>query len=71
MPAPDTAFAGIQSLPPAHYLVVETRPDGSLAEPELVRYWQLPEPRRGATRKAGSELQRELVAHLEEAVRLR
>jgi asparagine synthase (glutamine-hydrolysing) len=71
VPAPDTAFSGIRKLPAAHYLVAETHPDGSLAEPELVRYWQLPEP--GATRRQWriSDLQDELVGRLEEAVRLR
>jgi len=71
VPAPDTAFAGIHKLPAAHYLVAETRPDGSFAEFELIRYWHLPEP--AATRKKWrvSELQEELIARLEEAVRLR
>ena len=71
VPAPDTAFSGIHKLPAAHYLVAKTRPDGSFAEFELVRYWHLPEP--AATRKKWrvSELQEELIARLEEAVRLR
>ncbi|MBV9687246.1 MAG: asparagine synthase (glutamine-hydrolyzing) [Alphaproteobacteria bacterium] len=71
VPAPDTAFAGIRKLPAAHYLSVETRSDGCLREPELVRYWSLPEI--GGSRRPVpvEELQRELVARLEEAVRLR
>jgi asparagine synthase (glutamine-hydrolysing) len=70
VPAPDTAFAGVHRLPPAHYLVVGADADGRWREPELVRYWELPEPQ--ATPAANpAELQRELVAHLEEAVRLR
>ena len=39
--APQTAFDGIRKLPAAHYLVIEALPDGSLGEPELVRYWRL------------------------------
>src|SRR5205085_6063486 len=40
-------------------------------EPELVRYWELPEPQTARARAEPVELQHELVAHLEEAVRLR
>jgi asparagine synthase (glutamine-hydrolysing) len=71
VPAPDTAFSGIHKLPAAHYLVAEARPDGSLAQPELVRYWQLPEPRATQRHWRTSDLQDALVARLEEAVRLR
>ena len=71
VPAPDTAFVGIRKLPAAHYLSVETHTDGYLGEPELVRYWSLPEI--GASRRLRpvEELRRELLARLEEAVRLR
>jgi asparagine synthase (glutamine-hydrolysing) len=71
VPAPDTAFAGIRKVPAAHYLVVETRPGGALGAPELIRFWSLPEPRTARRRRRTSDLQRELVAQLEEAVRLR
>src|SRR5713101_4235599 len=71
VPAPDTAFSGIRKLPAAHYLVAEVRIDGSLAEPELIRYWRLPEPRTTRHRRRISDIRRELVAQLEEAVRLR
>ena len=75
VPAPETAFAGVLRLPPAHYLVVEADADGRWRETEPVRYWELPEPQttRQTARAAVNpiELQRELVAHLEEAVRLR
>lgn len=71
VPAPDTAFRGIRKLPAAHYLVVEKRADGSFAEPELIRYWQLPEPRAARQHWRIPDLQDELVARLEEAVRLR
>jgi len=69
--APQTAFDGIRKLPAAHYLVVEALPDGSLGEPELVRYWRLPGPRGVRRHRSAAELRRELVAKLEEAVRLR
>jgi asparagine synthase (glutamine-hydrolysing) len=69
--APQTAFAGIYKLPAAHYLVLEALPDGSLGEPELVRYWRLPGPRRVRRHHSAAELRRQLVAQLEEAVRLR
>jgi asparagine synthase (glutamine-hydrolysing) len=39
VPTPDTFFAGIKSLPPAHVLTLE--PGG---EPLLDRYWRLPVP---------------------------
>lgn len=71
VPAPDTAFVGVRKLPAAHHLSVETHPDGHLREPELVRYWSLPQI--GGSRRARpvEELRRELIARLEEAVRLR
>ena len=71
VPAPDTAFAGVHRLPPAHYLVVGADAEGRWREPELVRYWELPEPHTARTVRNPADLQRELVAHLEEAVRLR
>ncbi len=75
VPGPETAFAGVKRLPPAHYLVIGADAEGRWEEPELVRYWELPGPERlpksarAAPDLAG--LQQELVAHLEEAVRLR
>jgi asparagine synthase (glutamine-hydrolysing) len=68
---PDTAFAGIKRVPPAHYLVVGADAEGRWDEPELVRYWELPEPQTARAVRDPTTLQRELVAHLEEAVRLR
>ena len=70
VPAPQTAFSGIYRLPAAHYLVLQARSDGNLDGPELARYWRLPEPR-ALRRRSATELERELVTHLEEAVRLR
>src|SRR6266436_1575954 len=61
LPAPQTAFAGIRKFPAAHYLVVEPRSDGSLTEPELVRYWRLPEPRAARRHRGAADLRRELV----------
>ena len=71
VPAPQTAFAAVRKLPAAHYLVVAMGADGGIAEPEPVRYWQLPEPRVGQRARRPAELRGELVALLEEAVRLR
>ena len=45
VPGAETAFTGIRRLPPAHYLVVGADADGHWRDPELVRYWSLPEPR--------------------------
>lgn len=70
VPAGQTAFAGIGKLPAAHYLVLRPRSDGDVAEPELHRYWRLPEPRAVRLRPE-AELRAELVAQLEDAVRLR
>src|SRR5215472_11386929 len=71
VPAPDTAFLGIRKLPAAHYLVVDARPDGGLGSPELVCYWRLPAPSEAPRDRPAAELRGELVAQLEEAVRLR
>ena len=71
VPGPETAFAGIYRVPPAHYLVVSPDPEGNWRDIAPVRYWRLPEPRAAATRVNAAELQRELVEKLEESVRLR
>jgi asparagine synthase (glutamine-hydrolysing) len=71
VPSPQTAFAGISKLPPAHYLVVDARPEGGLSEPVLVRYWRLPEPHAARRHQTVVELRRELIERLEEAVRVR
>ncbi|HEV8679837.1 MAG TPA: asparagine synthase (glutamine-hydrolyzing) [Stellaceae bacterium] len=71
VPAPETAFAGVKRLPPAHYLVVGADSAGNWQEAEPVRYWELPEPDIARVASRPAELQRELVAHLTEAVRLR
>jgi asparagine synthase (glutamine-hydrolysing) len=71
VPSPETAFVGVKRLPPAHYLVVEADAGGSCRPCEPVRYWELPEPRTGGPPPKPDELQEELLAHLDEAVRLR
>jgi asparagine synthase (glutamine-hydrolysing) len=71
VPAPETAFDGIYRIPAAHYLIAAPDPDGSWRDLELVRYWRLPEPRAVRRGRPTAELERELIAHLDEAVRLR
>jgi len=71
VPAPHTAFAGVRKLPAAHYLVIDARSGGGLTEPEIVRYWRLPSPRAMRQHRRIADLRRELVARLEDAVRLR
>src|SRR5262249_25754176 len=71
VPSPDTAFAGIRRLPPAPYLVIGADAEGRGRPPELVRYWSLPEPRAARVTASEEDLRRELVAHLEAAVRRR
>jgi asparagine synthase (glutamine-hydrolysing) len=71
VPAPETAFTGIFRIPAAHYLVVSPDPEGQWRDMELVRYWRLPEPSAARAYRSIAELERELVAHLDEAVRLR
>ena len=71
VPTPDTAFLGIRKLPAAHYLVVDANREGRLGESEPVQYWRLPEPSGVRRERSAAELRHELVALLEEAVRLR
>ncbi|HZT87157.1 MAG TPA: asparagine synthase (glutamine-hydrolyzing) [Stellaceae bacterium] len=71
VPAPQTAFEGIFRLPAAHYMVVSPDPHGRWRGLEPVRYWRLPEPRAARNPPHPRDLRRELVAQLEEAVRLR
>jgi asparagine synthase (glutamine-hydrolysing) len=71
VPTPDTAFAGVRKLPAAHYLVIEAQPGGGLGEPKLVRYWHLASAHQRRRTCSVADLQQELVARLEEAVRLR
>ncbi|HEV2300067.1 MAG TPA: asparagine synthase (glutamine-hydrolyzing), partial [Stellaceae bacterium] len=71
VPAPATAFADIEKLPPAHYLSIGLAGDGALGAPQLVRYWRLSEPGAPARPPAVAQLCGEVVARLEAAVRRR
>jgi asparagine synthase (glutamine-hydrolysing) len=71
VPSPHTAFAGVEKLPPAHYLTVDILPDGALGKPQITRYWRLPTAVGTARKPRLAEIREELVQHLEEAVRLR
>jgi asparagine synthase (glutamine-hydrolysing) len=71
VPAPRTAFAGVCKLPAAHYLIIDARSGGGFTEPEIIRYWRLPSPRAMRQHRRIGDLRRELVAQLEDAVRLR
>ena len=65
VPGPGTAFVGIQRLEPAHYMVIEA--DGRT---RATRYWRLPTPDQARPRPLAA-LREELLARLDEAVRLR
>jgi asparagine synthase (glutamine-hydrolysing) len=71
VPAPQTSFAGIRKLPAAHYLTIAAAADGSVGDPELECYWRLPRTPADAVARPLRQIRAELVAHLEEAVRLR
>jgi asparagine synthase (glutamine-hydrolysing) len=71
VPSPQTAFAGVRCVPPAHYLSVEVGRDGRLGAPSATRYWSLPEPRHTTTRQSSESLCEELVSRLDESIRLR
>ena len=64
VPGPGSAFAGFQKLPAAHYMIV-----GEDGRHHLTRYWS-PEPEdvQPASHEDAAD---QLLAHLEEAVRLR
>jgi len=63
VPSPGSAFQGMRKLPPAHYLVCR---DGRV---EVVRYWRLRRDRK--LERTEAEWCQEILARLEEAVRLR
>ncbi|PZW46775.1 asparagine synthase (glutamine-hydrolysing) [Humitalea rosea] len=65
VPDPNTIYADIRRLPPAHYLVLHRASIGALPPPR--RYWQPPTQVVAAPRDGG----RELASRLHEAVRLR
>jgi asparagine synthase (glutamine-hydrolysing) len=61
-----SAFAGIEKVPPAHYM--EVRPGQA---PRLVRYWRLAEIEPAHHNRSIEELSRELIERLDEAIRCR
>jgi asparagine synthase (glutamine-hydrolysing) len=63
VPSPGSAFQGMRKLPPAHYLLFRE------GKTEVVRYWQL--RRSQKLHRPEGEWCREILARLEEAVRLR
>jgi asparagine synthase (glutamine-hydrolysing) len=71
VPAPETAFVGVYRIPAAHYLIASPDAEGRWRDMELVRYWRLPEPTTARASRSTADLERELVAHLEDAVRHR
>jgi asparagine synthase (glutamine-hydrolysing) len=64
VPSPLTAFSGISKLPPAHYLICDTK--GNLT---IERYWSPPVGKK--TVASEEEIESELVRLLRESVRLR
>ena len=71
VPAPMTAFAGINKLPAAHYLIIELDQDSRFYSSEPIGYWELPRSVARNLRRKPAELRGELVERLQEAVRLR
>ena len=63
VPSPASAFRGFRRLPPGHFLTCR---DGRV---EVARYWRLRRDQKRA--RSEEDWCREIVAHLEEAVRLR
>ncbi len=64
VPSPLTAFEGIFKLPPGHFLICGA--DGTL---EIHRYWRPPLAEK--TNASASEIEKELLRRLREAVRIR
>jgi asparagine synthase (glutamine-hydrolysing) len=71
VPAPRTAFAGINKLAAAHRIIVRPRPGGGFTIGEPERYWELPRPDAPKTRAPARQLAGELVERLTESVKLR
>lgn len=65
IPAPWSAFKGIKKFPQASYMIFKR--DGQIS---MGRYWALPEPEQAYHRPV-TELKEELIALLDEAVRVR
>lgn len=71
VPAPLTAFKGINKLPAAHKMVIGLDENGKLTRPQIERYWQLAAPRSRRRAIDMGEATQELVHLLEESVRIR
>ncbi|MBI1801787.1 MAG: asparagine synthase (glutamine-hydrolyzing) [Chloroflexi bacterium] len=66
LPAPRTMFTGVQSLAPAHLMVVER---GLITKK---RYWTLDFPRRGDhARASAADASEQFLSHLRDAVKMR
>lgn len=65
VPAPWSAFKGISKVPQASYMVFSLNGESS-----TTNYWSLPSPQAARARPV-SELKEELIAQMDEAVRLR
>jgi asparagine synthase (glutamine-hydrolysing) len=62
---PDTAFAGVNRVPPAHFMVCER------GKPPVTEcYWRLPEPGDDPVRAGIDDLRHELIARLRAAVEM-
>ena len=71
VPAPRTAFAGINKLAAAHRLIVRANANGTMTVGEPTRYWELPRPDAPKRRVPFHQLTGELVERLMESVKLR
>lgn len=63
IPGPDTAFAGVKRLLPAHFMVCQPG-----RRPALRRYWQLPPPGENPVRAGVEDLKVELIERVRAAV---
>ncbi len=63
IPGPDTAFAGVKRLQPAHFMVCEPG-----QRPAIRRYWQLPEPGENPVRAGVEDLKAELIERVRASV---
>ncbi len=66
IPEPWSAFAGIQKLPPGHWLTLDS--EGRI---ETGRYWEAPPPFEGETSQSEEEICGEIRRVFDESVRLR
>ena len=71
VPAPKTAFKGIKKLPAGHKMIVHLGSNGNIESSAIEKYWQLPQPRPRVSSASEADLARELVYHLDEAVKIR